>query len=135
MSLEKAIADVTAFHEACGVPVCGRPKTPDIARQMLRAKLMQEEFKELMNEIEYCAESDAHLHALAKEMADLIYVVIGSALEYGIPLDEAWNEVQRSNMSKMDPETGKAIKRDDGKVLKGPNYSPADIQSIIEKAR
>jgi len=68
---------------------------------------------------------------LAKELADLLYVVYGTAAAYGIPIDDVYREVHRSNMSKLGPD-GKPIYREDGKVLKGPNYTPADIQKVLD---
>lgn len=132
-SLTQAIADVAAFHEACDVPVLDKPAVPTADRRVLRRELIREEFQELTAEM-HKDRNSVDLANLGKEIADLIVVLIGTALEYGLPLDEIWDEVHRSNMSKLDPETGKAVKRSDGKVLKGPNYRPADIRSIVEKA-
>ena len=73
---------------------------------------------------------DINKRQVAKELADLLYVVYGAADSLGIPLDVAFREVHRSNMSKFGPD-GKAIRRDDGKVLKGPNYSPADMSVTL----
>ena len=68
---------------------------------------------------------------IADAIADSIYVLIGASLEYGIPLHKVWNEVQRTNMAKVDPSTGAVRKRADGKILKPPGWMPPDIASIL----
>ena len=65
-----------------------------------------------------------------KELADLVYVCYQYAENMGWFLDEALNRVHESNMSKLD-ENGKPIYRDDGKVLKGPNYSPPNLEELV----
>jgi predicted HAD superfamily Cof-like phosphohydrolase len=64
---------------------------------------------------------------ILKEMADLLYVLYGTAVSYGWDLDEAFKRVHRSNMSKF-PMT----KNKDGKVVKGPNYIPPQLQDLVE---
>lgn len=91
----------------------------------LRAKLIEEEFNEAMDEI-YDPEPDKK--RLAKELADLLYVTYGAADAFGIPIDTVFREVHRSNMSKL--VDGKVVKNKDGKVMKGPNYSPADLSFL-----
>jgi len=67
---------------------------------------------------------------IADALGDGIYVKYGHAIERGIPLDDVLREIHRSNMSKLGDD-GKQILRDDGKVLKGPNYSPPDIAKVL----
>ena len=67
------------------------------------------------------------LAAVAKEMADLLYVTYGTAVSYGIDMEPVFQEVHRSNLSKVG-----GYKRADGKWVKPPTYSPADIVSILE---
>jgi predicted HAD superfamily Cof-like phosphohydrolase len=67
---------------------------------------------------------------VADALADMVYIIVGTALEFGIPLDRVWDEVQRSNMAKVDPVSGRVEKRADGKVKKpqgweGPRISEA----------
>ena len=88
----------------------------------LQFKLVAEEFNELSNAENYVEGLDA--------IADLIYVLIGLALKVGFDLDGAFREVHRSNMSKLGPD-GKPIYRDDGKILKGPDYTPPDLGPFI----
>ena len=67
---------------------------------------------------------------VADALADLVYVLYGTALHYGIDLDAAVHEVHRSNMSKLG-EGGEPIRRKDGKVLKGPNFTPPDLEAAL----
>ena len=67
---------------------------------------------------------------IADALGDGIYVKYGHAIERGLPLDDCLREIHRSNMSKLDA-NGNPILRDDGKILKGPNYSPPDLDGVI----
>lgn len=125
-SMKGLLADVRAFHKATDTPIRYAPVFPANDRVVLRVKLIVEEAEEFTNAV-----ASYDIIEVADALADLIYVAVGTALEFGIPLDKVWDEVQRSNMSKLDPATGKAIKRHDGKVLKGPNFSPPDIQRLL----
>lgn len=117
--------DVIDFHLAYGQEIRTFPEFPSDETLDLRLTLIQEEFDEVKEAI---AKRD--IVNLAKELADLLYVVYGFGVTAGIDLDVVFKEVQRSNMSKLG-EDGKPIYREDGKVLKGPNYSPADIEGLI----
>jgi len=127
--VRKLLDDVAAFHRACDVPVVATPTVPDWGRTCLRADLIREEMQETIDAL---AQKD--IVALADGLADLIYVAVGTALEYGIPLDRVWDEVQRSNMSKVDSATGKVRKRADGKVLKPEGWTPPDIAGVLRNA-
>lgn len=120
------LADVKAFHDACDIPTMPWPQLPALARQELRAKLIKEEVKETIHAIE-----TGNLAKIADGLADIIYVVCGTALEYGIPLHEVWRAVQRSNMAKVCPETGKVIRRADGKILKPDGWQEPDFAAIL----
>ena len=126
---------VREFHHAFNVPVAyvaGDLDGPDEER---RLTLIAEEFLEVtdaIRNVDNFGPTDK-LTNIAKELADLIYVIEGTALEYGIPLGEVFAEVHRSNMTKLGAD-GKPVYREDGKVLKGPNYEPANIKPIIERA-
>jgi len=67
---------------------------------------------------------------IADALGDGIYVKYGHAIERGIPLDDVLREIHRSNMSKLGDD-GKPVLRNDGKILKGPRYSPPDIAKVI----
>lgn len=116
---------VREFHEATGSPVGDRPKMVDDHRTQLRIELIKEEVSEVLEAV-----NNNDLENLAKELADLLYVTYGWAVEAGINLDAVFEEVHRSNMSKLGPD-GKAIYRDDGKVLKGPNYFEANVAAVL----
>jgi predicted HAD superfamily Cof-like phosphohydrolase len=85
--------------------------------------LVLEEFKELN-------EADNMTDAL-KELMDCLVVLIGFGHSMGWNLDGAWEEVWKSNMSKIDKETGMVLKRADGKVLKPESYVPADVSKFV----
>lgn len=91
----------------------------------LRIDLIDEELNELRE-----ATEKQDLVGIADALTDLLYVVYGSGHAYGIDLDACFQEVHRSNLSKLD-ENSQPIYREDGKVLKGPAYSPPDLESII----
>lgn len=87
--------------------------------------LIKEEFLELQN-----AFKDFNAVEVADACADLIWVIEGLSHSMGIPLQKVWNEVARSNHSKVS-ESGKVIKRKDGKILKPDTYSPPDIKTVL----
>lgn len=108
---------------------------------VLRNKLVFEEYEELKDELA-AAITDIQLEGkisnktkarIAKELADLQYVISGMAVALGIPLQVAFVRVHKSNLSKLG-EDGKPIYRADGKVLKGPNYAPPDMESLFDEA-
>ena len=112
---------VERFHRLFDILVQQTPGQVDERTRVLRERLIQEEFEELR---EAMGKSD--LAAIAKELADLLYVVYGTAVSYGIEMDPVFREVHRSNMSKIG-----GYKRDDGKWVKPPTYSPAAIEPIL----
>lgn len=118
-------AMVETFHRTFDIVVNSAPAVVDVRTRELRVKLIQEEFDELK---EALASED--LASIAKEMADLLYVVYGTAVSYGIDMDPVFREVHRSNMSKVG-----GYKREDGKWVKPATYSPASIQPIVLEQR
>lgn len=103
-----------------------RPKIPTDSRfRGMRLDLIKEELSELEK-----AEFFDNLVEVADALGDLVYVIYGMALAYGIDLDKVLEEIHRSNMTKLG-EDGKVIKREDGKVLKGPNYQKPDIAKVL----
>lgn len=117
---------------------------PDHELLDLRFTLIEEEFLEVTEELaeldvlsEVVREGKADPKVmdetkanLTKELADLLYVTFGTAVALGLPIVEAFDEVHRSNMSKL--VDGKPVRREDGKVLKGENYTPPDIKQFIK---
>lgn len=116
---------VEEFHRTYGQEVLVTPQFPDKKIQELRAFLIAEELEELVDAI-----NKKDIVEVADALTDLLYVVYGAGHAFGIDLDETFAEVHRSNMSKLG-EDGKPIRREDGKVLKGPNYTPPDLKSIL----
>lgn len=102
----------------------GEQAYPDPKTAELYQALIAEEFKEF---IEAKPEAEEF-----KELLDCIWVLTGYALAKGWLVRSAWDEVARSNLSKIDPETSKCIKREDGKYLKPPTYSPPDLERFLK---
>jgi predicted HAD superfamily Cof-like phosphohydrolase len=124
--MKDAFDKVTEFHRAFGVTDPAAPTLADAATQQLRFKLISEEFAEYQ---EALAKGD--LVEVADALADLAYVVVGSAVAHGLTrFGDMFAEVHRSNMSKLGAD-GKPVRREDGKVLKGPSWSPPDLRPFI----
>jgi len=117
---------VKEFHEKFGMQIGEKFNLDDV---ILRFRLIDEELEELEIAIE---EQDGVPEYVAKELTDLLYVVYGAGITWGIDMDKAFKLVHESNMSKLD-ENGKPVYREDGKVLKGPNFKPADMTPSILK--
>lgn len=123
------------FHETMGQAI-GDPRRPDIkVDQDLRVELIREEFEELK-----MALAEGNIVEAADALADLQYVINGAAASWGIDLASVYEEVHRSNMSKaaeaVDATNTRKLtgqKRADGKVMKGPNYSPPDVAGVLKE--
>ena len=113
------------FMEAFGQRVEMEPTWPDFNTRELRLELIQEELDELSDAV-----ADRDMIQIADALTDLLYVVYGAGHSFGIDLDECFEEVHRSNMSKLG-ENGRPIHREDGKVMKGPGYFEPDLESIL----
>ena len=128
--MESKIKAVELFHNSFGLGVSQEPKA-DLGREknQLRFNLMDEENKEYLE-----AANEGDLIEVADALGDMLYILCGTILEHGMQykIEEVFEEIQRSNMSKLGAD-GKPIYRDDGKVLKGPNYFKPDIQTIMDK--
>lgn len=117
-------------HESFGLGVSQKMRADlGITKNTLRFNLMDEENKEYLE-----AASNNDLVEVADALGDMLYILCGTILEHGLQykIDEVFNEIQRSNMSKLGND-GKPIYREDGKVLKGPNYFKPDIASILKQ--
>lgn len=127
--MEKQIKQVTEFYEAFNMPIPETMRFLHKERALLRHKLIQEEVGELL---EASMSSGGTLVDVADAITDCFYILIGTALEYGIAdkLPTLFDEVHASNMSKLD-ENGKPLYREDGKVMKGPNYKKPNLKDII----
>lgn len=107
---------VREFHEVFGAYIAEHPELHTGEIRDLRIRLLEEEFNEYKAGV-----AEGSLLEIADALADIIYIALGSAISYGIPIDEVFDAVHRSNMSKLDA-NGKPIRREDGKILKGTNY-------------
>ena len=116
---------VTEFHRTFDIVANSAPTIPDAKTTQLRVRLIEEEFAELREAL-----AKAELPAIAKELADLLYVVYGTAASYGIDMEPVFREVHRSNMSKVG-----GHKRADGKWVKPAHYSRASIEPIVAAQR
>ena len=117
---------VQEFHEFFGLTIGRRPALPSPEVVKLRRKLIEEETKEFDE-----AAEKGDLNEIAKELADILVVVYGAAVTYGIDMEAIFKEVHRSNMTKI-WEDGKIHRRADGKILKPPTYSKADVGPIMK---
>jgi len=128
--MKNKIAAVQTFHEAFGLGVKESPTAElELSKNLLRYKLMREENEEYLD-----AANNKDLVEVADALGDMLYILCGTIIEHGMQhkIEEVFNEIQKSNMSKLGAD-GKPIYREDGKVLKGPNYFKPDIQTILEK--
>lgn len=112
--------DVKKFIEACD-----QEKTED--NQWLYANLIDEEFKEFIGAL-HDKDNVEQLDACM----DMIWVILGFCIMKGYNVQGAWDEVARSNLCKINPETGKVIKRHDGKVLKPEGWTPPQLEQFTK---
>jgi len=120
---------VREFHKVFGHPVQDAPALIDTRRGVFRANLVDEESGELAEAV-----MDRDLIGIADALGDLLYVVFGAAVEYGINLQPVFNEIHRSNMSKLD-ENGEPVPHPTipGKIGKSDLYSPPNLEPILEE--
>ena len=127
--MKKQLNHVEKFHDTFGIPNEYAPKAT-ISNDLidLRFKLMAEENEEYLE-----AAKNGDMVEVADALGDMMYILCGTILSHGMQhkIEEVFEEIQRSNMSKLG-EDGKPIYREDGKVLKGPNYFKPNIAKIIE---
>lgn len=121
-SLSGAVGDVMAFHLATDTPVISSPVFPTEERVRLRERLIAEEYGETIEAIRA-----GDIVETADGLVDLIYVCIGAAIEFGIPLDAVWDEVHRSNMAKAG-----GPRRADGKIMKPEGWTRPDVAGILD---
>jgi len=114
---------VKYFHRIFGIRTSSEPSLGDRALRDLRIRLMREELSELVEAIHQCA-----LPSIAKELADLLYVIYGTAVSFGIDMEPVFEEVHRSNMTKIGGHMDEG-----GKWIRPNNYSPARLESILRE--
>jgi predicted HAD superfamily Cof-like phosphohydrolase len=128
LTMAEASEHVRRFHEAFGISNATEPTGAIGDRDaLLRYKLIREENEEYLE-----AALKGDLVEVADALGDILYILCGTLLKHGLEnkIDEVFREIQRSNMSKLGAD-GKPIHREDGKVMKGPNYFKPDIASIL----
>lgn len=108
------------FHKKIGDHIGESPSIPPEEVWKRRQAMLQEEVSEFFE-----AEDEGDLNHIAKELTDILYLVYGNAVAYGFPLDELFDEVHRSNMSKFGIDA-------DGKAVKKADYIKADIERVLE---
>ena len=116
---------VGTFMKTFGQEVKTKPSLSTEKINKLRIDLIKEELEELTE-----AMNNKDLLEVADALTDILYVTYGAGHAFGIDLDQCFEEVQNSNMSKLD-ENGKPIYNDSGKVMKGPNYFKPDLSKFM----
>ena len=117
--------DVKKFMKTFGQKVITKPQFPDDKTVKLRYDLIKEELDELEEAIK-----EKNLKEVADALTDILYVAYGAGHAFGINLDDCFNEVQNSNMSKLGSD-GKPIYNENGKVMKGPDYFKPNLNKFV----
>ena len=117
---------VKTFMSTYGQDVKEKASFPDNKIVQLRINLIEEELNELKDAIK-----NNDIVEVADALTDILYVTYGAGHSFGVDLDKCFDEVQRSNMSKLG-EDGKPIYNEFGKVMKGPNYFAPNLKKIIK---
>ncbi|WP_166921957.1 pyrophosphohydrolase domain-containing protein [Flavobacterium poyangense] len=126
--MKKQIDAVKEFHTAFKI---GHSETPiadlGVTKKYLRYNLMKEENEEYLEAVE-----NNDLVEIADALGDMMYILCGTIIEHGLQdkIEAVFDEIQRSNMSKLG-EDGQPIYREDGKVMKGPNYFKPDFSKLL----
>ena len=127
--MQKQLNAVKLFHETFGLGVSTEMKADlGMLKNELRFNLMKEENEEYLEAVQ-----NNDLVEIADALGDMLYILCGTIVEHGLQhkIEAVFDEIQRSNMSKLD-ENGKPIYREDGKVMKGPNYFKPDFTQILK---
>ena len=128
-TMQKQLNAVKEFHTSFGLGV-SQTIQGDLGEQknMLRFNLMKEENEEYLEAVQ-----NNDVIEIADALGDMLYILCGTILEHGLQhkIEEVFDEIQRSNMSKLG-EDGKPIYREDGKVMKGPNYFKPSFEAILK---
>ena len=125
----KQLNAVKEFHTAFEIGYSESPKANlGESKNVLRYNLMKEENEEYLE-----AAQNNDVTEIADALGDMLYILCGTIIEHGLQhkIEEVFDEIQRSNMSKLD-ENGQPIYREDGKVLKGPNYFKPNFEAILK---
>ena len=117
---------VKKFMEKFGQEVKNKSEFPSDRITKLRYALIKEELDEFAKAIK-----DKNLVEIADSLTDILYVTYGAGHAFGVDLDKCFDEVQKSNMSKLDKD-GKPIYNESGKVMKGPNYFKPNLSKFLK---
>jgi predicted HAD superfamily Cof-like phosphohydrolase len=130
VNMKKQIEAVTLFHKTYGLGV-SEVMQADLgaSKNNLRFELMKEENEEYL-----AAVQNDDIVEIADALGDMLYILCGTIIEHGLQdkIEAVFDEIQRSNMSKLG-EDGKPIYREDGKVMKGPNYFKPNFEAILKE--
>lgn len=129
-TLQETIDKVKEFHSVFGLGYFEIPQSNlDRKTVELRHRLMQEENDEYLE-----AALNKDLTLIADALGDKLYILCGTIIAHGLQhkITEVFNEIHRSNMSKLD-ENGNPVYREDGKIMKGKNYFLPDIKAVLEQ--
>jgi predicted HAD superfamily Cof-like phosphohydrolase len=126
--MKKQVKQLKEFHKVYNLPIRSIPTIIPQKEFNLRHRILREEVFELL-----IAQKNKDIVEVADAIIDCMYILIGTAVQFGIAdkLEDCFNEIHRSNMSKLN-EQGKPIMRADGKVLKGNLYSPPNLSPILK---
>lgn len=128
--MQKQLDAVKLFHNTYGLGVSEDLKA-DLGTQKnnLRYELMKEENEEYLDAVQ-----NNDIFEIADALGDMLYILCGTILEHGLQhkIEAVFDEIQRSNMSKLGDD-GKPIYREDGKVMKGPNYFKPNFEAILKQ--
>ena len=127
----KAVDAVREFHETFGCHIGDKPEFPDMETRHVRLNLLEEEINELHH-----AEFNNDLVETADAIGDCIYILIGTAISYGIDINGVFDAIHRNNMTKVWPDGTVHLSKEkgkEGKILKPPNFEKVDLKSIIYK--
>ncbi len=128
--MKNQIKKVEEFHKTYKLGISDSPIAKlENNNHELRYELMKEENEEYLE-----ATKTNNLIEVADALGDMLYILCGTMIEHGMQdvMEEIFDEIHRSNMSKLD-ENGNPIYREDGKVIKGPNYFKPEIEKILVK--
>ena len=146
--MKTVMRDVTEFHQVAGQAIGERLNASDqfgytealprVLRNILEPLKRQSDTKSLRMRLmfeELLEASEAMIVGdeleLADALVDLVYVVAGTAVTYGLPIEQLWTEVQRANMDKFPG--GEAVLDEGGKVVKPPGWTPPDVEGALRK--
>lgn len=121
--MDRTQMQVLQFMQKAGQEIPLRPQLRSTSFDTLRYQLLKEEVGEFLD-----AQVDQDLVEIADALGDILYVAYGAALGYGIDLEPIMDEIHMSNMSKFPTSL-----REDGKVMKGPNFVPPDLDTVLSR--